>query len=122
HGPRPGSHRPRLHAPGSPAAQARRGGGSRIAAEQPLLGSTLRQERSLRTSDFHFDLPKDRIAQHPAPERDASRLMTLDRATGAVTHHRFPELPARLRPGDLVLPHDTLALPPQVCATASGTV
>ncbi|TMQ57719.1 MAG: S-adenosylmethionine:tRNA ribosyltransferase-isomerase, partial [Candidatus Eisenbacteria bacterium] len=67
----------------------------------------MRQERSLRTSDFHFDLPKDRIAQHPAPERDGSRLMTLDRATGAVTHHRFHELPALLRPGDLLVANDT---------------
>ena len=47
----------------------------------------------LKTSDFYYDLPPELIAQTPIEKRDASRLMTLNRATGAVGHHHFYELP-----------------------------
>ncbi len=54
-------------------------------------------------SAYDFELPPERIAQQPLEARDASRLMRLDRATGAVEHRRFHELPGLLRPGDLVV-------------------
>ncbi|HEY2923356.1 MAG TPA: tRNA preQ1(34) S-adenosylmethionine ribosyltransferase-isomerase QueA [Candidatus Eisenbacteria bacterium] len=79
----------------------------------------LRSDR-LTTSDFQFELPKDRIAQHPAPSRDASRLMTLDRATGAIGHHRFHELPGLLKPGDLLIANDTRVLPARLFARVGG--
>ena len=47
----------------------------------------------MKTSDFYYDLPQELIAQTPLDKRDTSRLMTLDRATGAVEHHHFYELP-----------------------------
>ena len=78
------------------------------------------RSNSLTTSDFHFELPKDRIAQHPAAARDASRLMTLDRATGAIGHHRFHELPALLRSGDLLVANDTRVLPARLFARVGG--
>jgi S-adenosylmethionine:tRNA ribosyltransferase-isomerase len=43
----------------------------------------------LRLSDFDYDLPEERIAQEPSPERDRSRLMVMDRGTGAVLHRIF---------------------------------
>jgi S-adenosylmethionine:tRNA ribosyltransferase-isomerase len=54
-------------------------------------------------SEFDFHLPPELIAQDPLPERDASRLLVLDRATGAVQHRQFRDLPDLLRPGDLVV-------------------
>ncbi|HEX5030395.1 MAG TPA: tRNA preQ1(34) S-adenosylmethionine ribosyltransferase-isomerase QueA [Candidatus Eisenbacteria bacterium] len=65
----------------------------------------------MKTSDFDYHLPPDRIAQHPAPRRDASRLLSLDRASGVTAHHQFIDLPALLRPGDLLVVNDTRVIP-----------
>ena len=46
----------------------------------------------MKKSDFYFDLPEELIAQTPLERRDASRLLTLDKTTGAVAHHHFYEL------------------------------
>ena len=56
-------------------------------------------------SDFDFTLPPDLIAQHPAAERSASRL--LDGRGSAITDRRFAELPDLLQPGDLLVFNDT---------------
>ena len=78
-------------------------------------------ESALEISDFDYDLPPDRIAQEPARPRDASRLLVLDRLSGAVTHHRFHELPELLAPGDLLVLNDTRVLPAAFTARrASG--
>lgn len=61
-------------------------------------------------SDFDFDLPPEAIAQRPAP-RGTSRLMTLDRATGATGHRSVADLPGLLRPGDLLVVNDTRVVP-----------
>jgi S-adenosylmethionine:tRNA ribosyltransferase-isomerase len=66
---------------------------------------------SLRLSDFDYDLPADRIAQEPLPQRDACRLLVLDRATGAFRHRHFADLPVLLREGDLLVLNDTRVLP-----------
>ena len=60
----------------------------------------------MRKSDFHFELPESLIAQWPAEERSASRLLVLGR-DGAIDHRRFWELPQLLRPGDLLVFNDT---------------
>ena len=65
----------------------------------------------LKTSDFYYDLPQELIAQTPIEKRDASRLMTLNRATGAVGHHHFYELPDFLKPGDCLILNDSRVLP-----------
>jgi len=61
--------------------------------------------------DFDFDLPAGLIAQEPAADRGSSRLLHLDRATGAVAHTRFAALPTLLAPGDLVVVNDTRVFP-----------
>ena len=43
----------------------------------------------MKKSDFYFDLPEELIAQTPLERRDASRLLTRDKTTGAVAHHHF---------------------------------
>jgi len=65
----------------------------------------------LDLSDFDYALPPERIAQEPAPERDDARLLALDRSTGATTHHRVRDLPALMRPGDLLVLNATRVLP-----------
>ena len=65
----------------------------------------------MKTSDFYYDLPKELIAQTPIEKRDASRLMTLERTTGAVEHHHFYELPDFLNPGDCLILNDSRVLP-----------
>jgi S-adenosylmethionine:tRNA ribosyltransferase-isomerase len=54
-------------------------------------------------ADFEFELPNSAIAQEPLPERDASRLLVLDRATGRRWHCSFRDLPDWLDPGDLLV-------------------
>ncbi len=61
----------------------------------------------MKRSDFHFDLPPELIAQRPLARRGASRLLCLDGPTGAVTDRHFADLPALLRPGDLLVFNDT---------------
>ncbi|MCL2367503.1 MAG: tRNA preQ1(34) S-adenosylmethionine ribosyltransferase-isomerase QueA [Oscillospiraceae bacterium] len=65
----------------------------------------------MKTSDFHFDLPKELIAQTPLERRDASRLLTLDKVSGAVGHHQFTDLPELLNPGDCLVMNDSRVLP-----------
>jgi S-adenosylmethionine:tRNA ribosyltransferase-isomerase len=65
----------------------------------------------MRRSDFHFELPPELIAQHPAAERSASRLLCLDGASGAVTDRQFRDLPALLRAGDLLVFNNTRVIP-----------
>ena len=65
----------------------------------------------MKTSDFDFQLPEELIAQTPLERRDASRLLTLDKRTGAVGHHRFYDLPQFLRPGDCLVLNDSRVLP-----------
>jgi S-adenosylmethionine:tRNA ribosyltransferase-isomerase len=67
--------------------------------------------RALNLSDFDFALPDDLVAQQPPPERGASRLMRLSRASGDVSHHQFRDLPALLRAGDLLVLNDTRVFP-----------
>jgi S-adenosylmethionine:tRNA ribosyltransferase-isomerase len=65
----------------------------------------------VETSAFEYDLPREAIAQEPLEERDASRLMLLERSTGRVGHHGFRELPSLLSPGDLLVLNDTRVVP-----------
>ncbi|MCI8537627.1 MAG: tRNA preQ1(34) S-adenosylmethionine ribosyltransferase-isomerase QueA [Oscillospiraceae bacterium] len=65
----------------------------------------------MKTHDFYFDLPPELIAQTPLERRDQSRLLKLDRQSGAIAHHRFYELPQFLRPGDCLVLNDSRVLP-----------
>lgn len=61
----------------------------------------------MKTSEFDYALPEELIAQHPAAERSASRLLHLDGASGALDDLAFSDLPRFLRAGDLVVLNDT---------------
>ena len=73
-----------------------------------------------RTADFDYPLPQELIAQAPLAERDASRLLVLDRAAGTTTHRTFrsfPELPA---PPDVVVINDSRVIPARLHARRRG--
>ena len=61
-----------------------------------------------RLSDYDFELPEDLIAQHPAAERSASRLLVVN--DGALSDRQFTDLPDLLNPGDLLVMNDTRVL------------
>jgi S-adenosylmethionine:tRNA ribosyltransferase-isomerase len=63
------------------------------------------------TSDFDYELPPEFIGQRPAEPRDASRLMVLDRASGAITHAHFRDIGRFLRAGDLLILNNTRVIP-----------
>lgn len=65
----------------------------------------------MKTSDFNYYLPEELIAQTPLEQRDSSRLLKLDRATGEVEHHRFYEIIQYLQPGDCLVMNDSRVLP-----------
>ena len=64
----------------------------------------------MRASELDYDLPAELIAQHPATQRDASRLLVADRATGAVRHRTFSDLPGEAG-GYLTVVNDTRVVP-----------
>ncbi|MFZ2507263.1 MAG: tRNA preQ1(34) S-adenosylmethionine ribosyltransferase-isomerase QueA [Steroidobacteraceae bacterium] len=75
----------------------------------------------MRRADFAYPLPRELIAQHPLPERAASRLLFLDGGSGALQDLRFAELGTLLRPGDLLVLNDTRVVPARLRgAKASG--
>ena len=57
----------------------------------------------MKTHDFWFDLPEELIAQTPLQQRDSSRMLKLDRATGAVEHRHFYDIIEYLQPGDCLV-------------------
>jgi S-adenosylmethionine:tRNA ribosyltransferase-isomerase len=70
----------------------------------------------VRRADFHYELPEDLIAQQPLAERSASRLLTLDGATGALADRQIRDFPEFLKPGDLVVFNDTRVIPARLFA------
>jgi S-adenosylmethionine:tRNA ribosyltransferase-isomerase len=73
----------------------------------------------MRSSELDYDLPPELIAQTPLGRRDGSRLLVLDRATGAVEHRRFRDLPD-LVGDDLVVVNDTRVVPARIHARRPG--
>ncbi|MGH9612408.1 MAG: S-adenosylmethionine:tRNA ribosyltransferase-isomerase, partial [Bryobacteraceae bacterium] len=65
----------------------------------------------MRTSDFEFLLPKQLVAQTPAPKRDFSRLMVLHRDFGAIEHRSFRNIADYLREGDVLVLNDSRVIP-----------
>jgi S-adenosylmethionine:tRNA ribosyltransferase-isomerase len=70
----------------------------------------------VRRADFHYDLPESLIAQQPLAERSASRMLTLDGATGAVADRLVRDFPSLLNPGDLLVFNDTRVIPARLFA------
>lgn len=66
---------------------------------------------SAQLSDYDFELPRELIASRPLAERAASRMMVVDRGSGAVTHRMFRELPEFLRASDLLVLNNSKVIP-----------
>jgi S-adenosylmethionine:tRNA ribosyltransferase-isomerase len=81
---------------------------------------TVTAAEHLRLSDFDYDLPEPLIAQEPCPHRDRSRLMVLDRRSGALNHRIFSDLERLLVPGDLLVLNDTKVYPCRLSAKKPG--
>ena len=71
----------------------------------------------MQRADFHFDLPKELIAQRPTAERSAARLLTLEGRTGSYRDRQFRDFPSLLNPGDLLVFNDTRVIPARVFGT-----
>ena len=75
----------------------------------------------MKTSDFYYELPKELIAQDPLEDRSSSRLMHLDRITGAVEHRHFRDIKEYLNPGDCLVINDTKVIPARLYGHKAGT-
>ena len=69
-----------------------------------------------RVDDFHYDLPEELIAQEPPAERGSSRMLVMDRASGALHDDHFTSLGSHLRPGDLLVLNDSRVIPARLYA------
>lgn len=74
-----------------------------------------------KRSTYFYDLPQELIAQTPAEPRSASRLLRVDRQTGAVSHHHFYDLGQFLRKGDLLVMNDSRVLPARLYGVREDT-
>lgn len=90
-----------------------RGSGASIFTIKGLIG--------IKTHDFYYDLPPELIAQTPIQRRDASRLLTLNKATGETGHHHFYDLPTFLKPGDCLVLNDSRVLPARLIGRREPT-
>lgn len=70
-------------------------------------------------SDYFYELPQKLIASRPAPERDASRMMVVDRASGEITHRMFRDFPSFLQEGDHVVLNNTRVIKARLLAPES---
>ena len=75
----------------------------------------------MKTKDFYYDLPEELIAQMPVEPRDASRLMTLDKTTGAIGHYHFRDIVDLLREGDCLILNDSRVLPARIYGVKEDT-
>ncbi|NWG16648.1 MAG: tRNA preQ1(34) S-adenosylmethionine ribosyltransferase-isomerase QueA [Chloroflexi bacterium] len=75
----------------------------------------------MNLSEFDYDLPESLIAQEPIEPRDSSRLLALNRQTGAITHHHFRDILDFLHPGDVLVLNNTRVIPARLRATKTKT-
>ena len=88
--------------------------------KHPLFPKESGEIRMLK-SDFYYDLPEELIAQEPMEPRDASRLLVMDKATGALTDGTFRDIKSLLRPGDCLILNDSRVLPARLIGERMGT-
>ena len=75
----------------------------------------------MRTDDFDYILPEERIAQAPAEPRDSCRLLVLHREDGRLEHKRFTDIVEYLEPGDLVVVNQTRVMPARLVGKKQNT-
>ena len=74
----------------------------------------------MKTSDFDYELPEELIAQHPAVQRDHSRLLVMDKYTGAVEHRVFRDIVNYLHAGDVLVLNNTKVIPARIFGVKEG--
>ena len=72
-------------------------------------------------SDFDYELPEELIAQDPIEDRSSSRLLMLDRKTGAIEHHIFRDIIDALNPGDCLVINNTRVIPARLLGVKEDT-
>ncbi|MCF2682134.1 tRNA preQ1(34) S-adenosylmethionine ribosyltransferase-isomerase QueA [Faecalicatena contorta] len=75
----------------------------------------------MKRQDFYYELPEELIAQDPLEDRSSSRLLVLDKESGAVSHHVFKEIVNYLHEGDCLVINDTKVLPARLIGSKIGT-
>lgn len=75
----------------------------------------------MNKSDFYYDLPKELIAQHPVEPRDSSRLMTVNKENGEISHKRFYDIVDELKAGDCLILNNTRVLPARMYGIKEDT-
>lgn len=75
----------------------------------------------MKRQEFYYELPEELIAQDPLEDRSSSRLLVLDRKSGAVSHHVFREVIDYLRKGDCLVINDTKVIPARLIGSKIGT-
>ncbi len=73
-----------------------------------------KEMRIMKTEDFNYELPEELIAQTPALKRDQSRLMVLDKKTGAIEHRHFADIIDYLDENDVLVLNDTKVIPARI--------
>ncbi|MDO4281049.1 MAG: tRNA preQ1(34) S-adenosylmethionine ribosyltransferase-isomerase QueA [Peptococcaceae bacterium] len=74
----------------------------------------------MKTSDFDYELPEELIAQHPVAQRDQSRLLVMDKNTGALSHHVFRDIVNYLHAGDVLVLNKTKVIPARIFGIKEG--
>lgn len=75
----------------------------------------------MKRTDFYYELPEELIAQDPLEDRSSSRLLVLDRKSGAVSHHVFRKITEYLKEGDCLVINDTKVIPARLIGSKIGT-
>ncbi len=75
----------------------------------------------MKLADFDYDLPPHYIAQRPLAQRDAAKLLRLDRASGEISHHIFSDILALLKPPDVLVMNNTRVIPARLRAVKAKT-
>lgn len=87
----------------------------------PVIATLLIEYKTVQIAEFDYQLPPDLIAQRPLAERDASRLMVLDRAAQTIEDLTFRDIPQILKPGDLLVFNNTKVFPARLLGRRRGT-
>lgn len=77
--------------------------------------------KNMKTSDFYYDLPQELIAQDPLTDRASSRLLVLNKQTGAYEHHVFRDIKQYLQPGDCLVLNNTKVIPARLLGIKEDT-
>ena len=75
----------------------------------------------MNIKEFYYDLPEELIAQDPLADRSSSRLLTLDKNSGAFSHHVFRDIVDYLNPGDCLVINNTKVIPARLMGEKEGT-